>query len=200
MDCCKSDCGCGKGGEAPPKKRSLPVVQATAPPATGMDAVVHPTSGNLPSPIPWLGVVGEVTPLDTLTIRGALGVEASDVYSRSPEAHQEATRIQQEMERRAGARIRTLSEELGLMSTALPNVPFSPEAPVTEASTSAKTRPKKLDPKRPGSGIPARPLIRILVWLRRVSQAGFFALFLYFLFQTTFRGSFGAKAGDAVRL
>ncbi|WP_235880212.1 4Fe-4S binding protein [Polyangium aurulentum] len=52
---------------------------------------------------------------------------------------------------------------------------------------------------RPGSGIPARLSIRILVWVRRVSQAGFLGLFLYFLFQTGFRGSF-ASAETAVRL
>jgi len=52
---------------------------------------------------------------------------------------------------------------------------------------------------RPGSGIPARRAIRVLVWLRRVSQAGFLSLFLYFLFQTGFRGTF-ASADTRVRL
>jgi polyferredoxin len=46
--------------------------------------------------------------------------------------------------------------------------------------------------KRPGSGLPARPVIRVLVWARRVAQAGFLGIFLYFLFQTGFRGSFAA--------
>lgn len=58
----------------------------------------------------------------------------------------------------------------------------------------------KLNPKRPGSGIPARKIIQGLVWARRVSQTGFFALFMYFLFQTGFRGNFAAQAGEAVRL
>ena len=58
----------------------------------------------------------------------------------------------------------------------------------------------KLDPKRPGSGIPARKIIRGLVWGRRASQTGFFALFMYFLFQTGFRGNFAAQADQAVRL
>ena len=52
---------------------------------------------------------------------------------------------------------------------------------------------------RPGSGLEARLSIRILVWVRRISQAGFLALFLYFLFQTAFRGTF-ASAETAVRL
>ena len=55
-------------------------------------------------------------------------------------------------------------------------------------------------PKRSGSGIPARRSIRILLWVRRASQALFLGIFLYFLFQTAFRGSFAAKAGEAVRL
>ncbi len=54
--------------------------------------------------------------------------------------------------------------------------------------------------KRPGSGIPARPLIRGLVWLRRVSQAGFLSLFLYWLCETTFRGNFAANSDTPVRL
>jgi len=52
---------------------------------------------------------------------------------------------------------------------------------------------------RAGSGIPARLSIRVLVWVRRISQAGFLSLFLFFLFQTGFRGSF-ASAETAVRL
>ncbi len=59
---------------------------------------------------------------------------------------------------------------------------------------------KKIDPKLPGSGIPARKSIRTLVWVRRASQVGFFALFMYFLFQTSFHGSFAAKADTPVRL
>ena len=54
--------------------------------------------------------------------------------------------------------------------------------------------------KLPGSGIPARPIIRRLVWARRLSQVFFFALFMYFLFQTTFRGTFAAQADQPVRL
>jgi polyferredoxin len=42
-------------------------------------------------------------------------------------------------------------------------------------------------------------VIRGLVWARRVSQAGFLGLFLFFLFQTAFRGSF-ASADARVRL
>ena len=54
--------------------------------------------------------------------------------------------------------------------------------------------------KRAGSGLPARPLIRGLVWLRRLSQVGFLSLFLYWLCQTTFRGNFAANSDTPVRL
>jgi len=64
----------------------------------------------------------------------------------------------------------------------------------------APAKPKKLEPKLPGSGILARMSIRALRWLRRASQAVFFAVFMYFLFQTTFRGTFAAQADQAVRL
>jgi polyferredoxin len=47
--------------------------------------------------------------------------------------------------------------------------------------------------KRPGSGLPARPLIRRLVWGRRFAQTAFLGLFLYLLFETTFRGNLGAS-------
>ena len=44
--------------------------------------------------------------------------------------------------------------------------------------------------KRPGSGIPARKSIQVLVWVRRFVQTACIGLFLYFLFNTAFRGSF----------
>jgi polyferredoxin len=52
---------------------------------------------------------------------------------------------------------------------------------------------------RSGSGLPARTVIQILVWVRRFVQAGSFGLFCYFLFQTGFRGSF-TSADARVRL
>lgn len=54
--------------------------------------------------------------------------------------------------------------------------------------------------KRPGSGIPARKIIRGLVWARRFSQVAFLGIFLFFLFQTAFRGTFAAESGEPVRL
>jgi polyferredoxin len=51
-----------------------------------------------------------------------------------------------------------------------------------------------------GSGIPPRKIAVVLKWARRTAQVGFLALFLYFLFQTTFRGTFAARADAPVRL
>ena len=59
------------------------------------------------------------------------------------------------------------------------------------------TRPKK---KRPGSGIAPRKGIAGLRWVRRVSQGLFLTVFFFFLFQTTFRGSFSSNPDAAVRL
>jgi polyferredoxin len=73
--------------------------------------------------------------------------------------------------------------------------PASASAPALAAKAPAK--PKK---KLPGSGIPPRRVAVILKWARRISQVGFFALFMYFLFQTAFRGSFAAHADTLVRL
>jgi polyferredoxin len=61
-------------------------------------------------------------------------------------------------------------------------------------------KPSARRPKRPGSGIPARPVIRVLVWARRVAQVAFLGAFLYLLMQTAFRGTFAASAEEAVRL
>ncbi len=67
-------------------------------------------------------------------------------------------------------------------------------------ASGAPAKPKKVDPRLPGSGIPARMSIRTLVWVRRFSQVFFFALFCYFVFQTGFRGSFAAQSDTPVRL
>jgi polyferredoxin len=80
------------------------------------------------------------------------------------------------------------------------NAPPAGAAAVTAPGAAAPTKPTKKDPKRPGSGIPARRSIRTLVWVRRAAQIGFFALFMFFLFQTAFRGTFTATADQPVRL
>jgi polyferredoxin len=83
-----------------------------------------------------------------------------------------------------------------------------PVAPAVAAASAAAVvakappaaAPKKKGAKLPGSGIPPRRIAVSLKWARRVSQAAFLGLFLYFLFQTAFRGSFAARADSPVRL
>jgi polyferredoxin len=86
-----------------------------------------------------------------------------------------------------------------LPSAVLPAAPALASAPAAEAPALAPPlrKPKK---KLPGSGIPPRRVAVILKWARRASQVAFFALFMYFLFQTGFRGSFAARADAPVRL
>ncbi len=55
----------------------------------------------------------------------------------------------------------------------------------------------RLWPKRAGSGLPARPIIRALVWARRVVQAGCLGLFVFLLLRTGFGGTF---RGDVERV
>lgn len=55
----------------------------------------------------------------------------------------------------------------------------------------------RLSPKRPGSGLPARPVIRALVWARRLVQAGCLGLFVFLLLRTGFGGTF---RGDVERV
>ena len=53
--------------------------------------------------------------------------------------------------------------------------------------------------KGPGSArgtVPVRRGIRLLVWARRCSQTVFLLIFLYFLAQTAFRGTFATAAGE----
>ncbi|HEU4405391.1 MAG TPA: 4Fe-4S binding protein [Polyangiaceae bacterium] len=132
---------------------------------------------------------------------GAKAPAASADVERAP-AGADAAKLERTMAGRAVARLRATSDRLGLGTPrdGGPALASAASVPMGGALEAKPARPKKLDPKRPGSGIPARRAIRILVWVRRFAQAGFFALFMYFLFQTTFRGSFNAAAGEAVRL
>jgi hypothetical protein len=71
------------------------------------------------------------------------------------------------------------------------SAPLGAEGEAKRGATKAVPPPKKkVGKKLPGSGIPARRSIRVLVWVRRVSQVGFFALFFWFLCATAFRGTF----------
>jgi polyferredoxin len=132
---------------------------------------------DLPEPIPWkTGRPGEVPSLDRLVPLFAASVSAPTQFAQVAAAQATAAQL-----------------------PAPAPTPVTVAAAVTAPVASAPPK-KTAGPKRAGSGIPARPIIRRLVWVRRFSQAGFFGLFMFFLFQTGFRGSFAAKADAVVRL
>jgi polyferredoxin len=116
------------------------------------------------SPIPWLGVIGEVPPLDAPLV----------IAPREPE---------EEPVRRLHLRIVDQS------AAAAPGASVPSKRP-NGALVWIKNRFRKR--KRSGSGIEARTSIRVLVWVRRLAQTGFFALFMYWLVNTAFRGSFAS--------
>ncbi len=124
-------------------------------------------------PIPWLGKVGEVEPLD----RTRLAVTPPTTPSPS------ASRLEVKSPSKASA---AMTQGAASVAVAVPG--------------KAPTKPKKIDPKRSGSGIPARKVIRGLVWARRIVQVSSLALFTFLLVETTFRGSFAARAEQVVRM
>jgi len=89
---------------------------------------------------------------------------------------------------------------VGAPSAVTPGSAAVAPAPAAAHSKPVEKRSAKKKKKRPGSGIPARKSIRVLLWARRVAQASFFGLFAFFLFQTAFRGTFSARSDVPVRL
>ncbi len=120
------------------------------------------------SPIPWLGVVGEVPPIDR-------ALELSPANSSTSEGE--------------GKTVRRL--HLRVISQAAATVPAAAPQKKPNAVFEWLKKPFRKK-KRSGSGIEARTSIRVLVWLRRLAQTGFFVLFMYWLVNTTFRGSFAS--------
>ena len=137
-------------------------------------------NATFPEPIPWkTGRVGVVASIDRDTswvLRAPLLATTKGATAKDPA----------KMTAAAASRVDAMAQMLGI------------DAGATAAP--APSKPKKQDPKLPGSGIPARPIIRGLVWARRISQVFFFGLFMYFLFQTAFRGTFAAQSDTPVRL
>jgi polyferredoxin len=143
-----------------------------------------------PEPIPWkTGRPGLVAPIDRVTLSSSPEVE------RARAASQVMTQGTPPSPRTGEGRGEGASAEPVAASVALPVL-----ASAAATLPAAPARPAKIDPKRAGSGIPARRVIRGLVWARRFAQTFFLGLFVYLLFQTAFRGSFAAKADTAVRL
>ncbi|MBL8678350.1 MAG: 4Fe-4S binding protein [Myxococcales bacterium] len=145
-------------------------------------------STSLPRPIPWLGAIGPVRPLDDTADppakppRASTPKRTSAVAAPAPEGR---------------AKLPTIVAASADASAAASPAAAPAKTPTKSSSPSLFTKLKdKLFPKkkRPGSGIPAR---KIIVWLRnarRVSQAGFFGLFTFLLVRTEFRGGFSGGA------
>ncbi|MCK6531454.1 MAG: 4Fe-4S binding protein [Polyangiaceae bacterium] len=147
----------------------------------------HPGAPELPQPIPWLGAAGRVEPLDRKAPapKGGCGSGACGCASGT------AASAETEPSSPAG------SGAGGGQGASAPPAPTKPPPP----SKLARWWKKRFGPRRlPGSGIPARKVIRFLAKARVVSQALFLSIFLWFLFQTAFRGTFSAEAGKAIRL
>ncbi len=147
----------------------------------------HPGAPELPQPIPWLGAAGRVEPLDRKAPapKGGCGSGACGCASGT------AASAETEPSSPAG------SGAGGGQGASAPPAPTKPPPP----SKLAKWWKKRFGPRRlPGSGIPPRKVIRFLAKARVVSQALFLGIFLWFLFQTAFRGTFSAEAGKAIRL
>ncbi|HEX7602822.1 MAG TPA: 4Fe-4S binding protein, partial [Polyangiaceae bacterium] len=153
------------------------------------------TSGDVPEvhahvePIPWkTGRVGAVDAIDRDTswsLPAAVSVVAP------------ARASTKEPEKKTGG---CGTGACGCKTTAAASASSAAPAAVVASPVVPVPKKAKIDPKLPGSGIPARRSMRILVWVRRASQVFFFGLFCWFLFQTGFRGSFAAQADAAVRL
>lgn len=128
------------------------------------------SGGDLPLPLPWLGVVGEVPSLDgpSLAQTPATVVIAKDLVAP-------ATALAPPVE-----------------------APTARSATGVLERVRDWWRAKRKPHKRPGSGIPARKIIVALRNSRRVSQFSFLLLFLFLLVRTEFRGSF--SGGATVRM
>ncbi|HMR74854.1 MAG TPA: 4Fe-4S binding protein [Polyangiaceae bacterium] len=141
----------------------------------------HPHASELPAPIPWLGAAGPV--------------KALDARAPAPQAPVKAS---------CGSACGCSSGKSDAPA-AIAAPAAAPGVASAQASAASKAggwfkRFKKRKRKLPGSGIPARKIIRVLQWVRRGAQVVFLGLFLYFLAQTAFRGTFAAEAGQPVRL
>jgi polyferredoxin len=145
----------------------------------------HEMHGDLPAPIPWLGAAGKVMPLDRVSPAPA------PAHKPAPETKQGCGSGS------CGCKTRSAAVPENT-APAKASAPAQATAAVAPGAPAAK--PKKAGPKRPGSGIPARKVIQVLVWVRRVAQVFFLGIFLYFLFQTAFRGTFSASSDQPVRL
>jgi polyferredoxin/ferredoxin len=84
-----------------------------------------------------------------------------------------------------------------VLASSTPTVAAAAAKPAAAAAPAKSSKPEPgffgrlfKKKKRSGSGLEARTSIRALQWIRRLSQSAFFLLFMYWLVNTAFRGSF----------
>ena len=169
-----------------------------------------------PAPLPWLERAGKVPPLDFGASAGPM-IAASELLRKAPSAAVgsgvpgPATSSGQCGCGKAKGACSSGGSKAAISATPVvssgattpalnPSAPLRADAKPPAPAAKTPVKPPKAGPKRPGSGIPARPIIRRLVWARRVAQAGFLFVFLWFLCATAFRGTFTAGADQPVRL
>lgn len=140
------------------------------------------------SPIPWLGVVGEVAPIDRLS--ESLGAASVSERLAEPKVVEKKV-LHLRVVGNDQATNRSVTVAAPTASVAAPAATPS-KAPARESRISALWKKIAKKKKRSGSGIEARTSIRTLVWIRRVAQLSFFFLFMYWLVNTAFRGSFSS--------
>ncbi len=157
-------------------------------------------SDDLPKPIDWLGRPGVVTPLDRPVRRLPRPVAASVAPARRHLNVVAGDRAAPSAQVAASESVMA-SHAAEPVTAAAPAAVSAAEEKLAPAPGSARVAaPGKPKKKGPGSGIPARLRIRILVWVRRGLQAAFLLLFLWLLTNTTFRGTFSARSGEPVRM
>ncbi len=137
------------------------------------------------APIRWLGVIGEVPAIDA-------GTDA--LHSRPRASASPATPVAES--RRLHLRIVGATQAAASADPTVAAAATSPAAKAASKPASA-SKPSFLGKlfhkkKRSGSGLEARTSIRTLQWIRRLAQSGFFLLFMYWLVNTGFRGSFSS--------
>ncbi len=158
-----------------------------------MHPPTHSGTPDLPRPIPWLGAPGKVAPLDAVPAPaapkqcgcGSQGGGCSSAVNASA-ATDSATP--------------TTSAGNGSAGGSSAGSPPAPKK-LPPPSRFRRWMKRRFGPRKlPGSGIPARGVIRFLAKARVVSQIVFLGVFFWFLFATAFRGSFAAGADKAIRM
>ena len=161
--------------------------------AAGRESAISASQAPWPEPIPWRGKKGFIAALDEpVGPAGALSNgSGAKVRDRVPASASSPASAH-------SANIHASSE--ATQKRGRPSVIATMMSSAGSALASVWLKLWGKPAKRSGSGIPARRIIRVLVWVRRASQVFFISAFLWLLANTAFRGTFAARATEPVRL